>query len=366
MSQAHENASSERIRRLVDRARERQASDLHLDPVEGAALRVFTKIERLPDTIVEAGEIAAFLDDTFDKLARARLEKLGMADSSYADGRLGAIRIHASRGRLGPRLAIRLLSHSVPELEALQLPDVVATLSEVRSGMILISGPPGNGKTTTIVSLLARICARSALHVMTLESPIEHVLRWQRSIVSQYEVGRDVSSFAEGVRGALRADPNVLFIGELRELETVTACLQAAESGHMVFAALHAPSETPQAVNRLVGLFPSNEQERARWRIAESLRALVGLRLLPARDGSGLRPAAEIMLGTEAVRRLIRDGSIHMVRTTIASSRREGMQLLETALSDLVAEGAVDLATARAASHYPDEVREAPVALRRR
>jgi twitching motility protein PilT len=197
--------------------------------------------------------------------------------------------------------------------------------------MILISGPPGNGKTTTIVSLLARICARSALHVMTLESPIEHVLRWQRSIVSQYEVGRDVSSFAEGVR-----------------------------------AALHAPTETPQAVNRLVGLFPSNEQERARWRIAESLRALVGLRLLPARDGSGLRPAAEIMLGTEAVRRLIRDGSIHMIRTTIASSRREGMQLLETALSDLVAEGAVDLATARSASHYPDEVREAPVALRRR
>ncbi|GAC1498436.1 MAG: hypothetical protein NVS2B8_07840 [Vulcanimicrobiaceae bacterium] len=191
-----------------------------------------------------------------------------------------------------------------------------------------------------------------------MSDPIEYQHRWLRSVVTQYEVGRDVATFAEGVRGALRADPDVLFIGELRGVETVTACLQAAETGHVVFAALHTPSETPQAINRIIGLFPSDEQENARTRLADSLRALIGLRLLPLADQSGLRAAAEVMVSTEAVRRLIRDGATHQLRGAISSGRKEGMQTLETHLCELVAAGDIDLAAARAASLYPDDVRE--------
>jgi len=192
--------------------------------------------------------------------------------------------------------------------------------------------------------------------------PIEYQHRWLRSVVTQYEVGRDVATFADGVRGALRADPDVLFIGELRGVETVTACLQAAETGHVVFAALHTPSETPQAINRIIGLFPSDEQENARVRLADSLRALVGLRLLPLADRSGLRAAAEVMVASEAVRRLIRDGATHQLRSTIASGRKEGMQTLETHLGELVASGDIDLGSARAASLYPEEIKESPAA----
>ncbi len=357
--------SPERIFELIARGRERQASDLHVEPEHGAAYRIFTQIERVP-AAPDAREIAAFLDATVDRLARARLEKKGAADAVYAAERIGAIRIHASRGRAGPRLAIRLLARSIPELSTLRLPSVVDSFATLNSGLVLVVGPTGSGKTTTISSILDRINDSLAKHIITCEDPIEYTHRWSRSIVSQYEIGRDVASFADGVRDALRADPDVLFIGELRGLDTVTSCLQAAESGHLVFAALHTPSETPQAINRIVGLFAPHEQENARVRVADALRALVGLRLVPLRDGSGLRAAAEIALANDAVRRLVRDGNTHQMRAAIASARREGMQTLEAHLGELVASGDVDVAAARSASSYPDEIREAAAPLRRR
>lgn len=349
---------AERIFALLERGRERQASDLHVEPGQGAAFRIYTNVEHARGAVFDVADVMAFLDETVDKLSRARLDKIGIADAVYADERVGAIRIHASRGKHGPRLAIRYLARAIPELETLALPEIVRSFTELSSGLVLVAGPSGSGKSTTIASLLDRINATSNKHIVTFEDPIEYQHRWLRSVVTQYEVGRDVATFADGVRGALRADPDVLFIGELRGVETVTACLQAAETGHVVFAALHTSSEASQAVNRIIGLFPSGEQETARVRLADSLRALVGLRLLPRKDGSGLRAAAEVALASEAVRRLIRDGSMHQLRATIVGAKRDGSQTLEAHLCDLVASGDVDLATARAASLYPDEVRD--------
>ncbi len=349
-------AGAERILDLVATGRRRQASDLHVEPGHGAAYRIYTAIERIATTPIEAADVLSFLDMTLDKLARARLDKLGIADAVYAHEQTGAIRIHASQGKRGPRVAIRLLARAIPELDSLGLPDIVTSFAELRSGLVLVSGPTGSGKTTTIASILDRINATSHKHIITFEDPIEYTHAWLRSVVTQYEVGRDVSGFAEGIRGALRADPDVLFIGELRGLDTVSACLQAAETGHLVFAALHTPSETAQAVNRIIGLFPSGEQESARVRLADSLRALVGLRLVPLQDGSGLRAAVEIALANDAVRRLIRDGAMHQLRTTIGMSRREGMQTLEAHLGELIAAGEIDATAARAASLYPEEI----------
>jgi len=350
---------------LIARGRERQASDLHIEPGQGAAYRIFTRIERLPSS-PQSTEVAAFLDAAVDRLSRSRLEKNGFADAVFATERIGAVRIHASRGRSGPRLAIRLLARSIPELSSLKLPEIVDSFVGLRSGLVLFVGPPGSGKTTTIAAILDRINDSLPKHIVTFEDPVEYSFRWSRSIVTQYEIGRDIASFAEGVRGALRADPDVLFIGELRGLDTVTACLHAAESGHVVFAALHTPSETPQAINRIIGLFAPAEQENARLRVADALRALVGLRLVPLRDGSGLRAAAEIVIANEAVRRLIRDGNAHQLRATVSTSRREGMQTLEAHLTEMIANGDVEAATARSVSLYPDEIREPAAPIRRR
>ncbi len=357
--------SADRIFDLIARGRERQASDLHVEPGQGAAYRIFTRIERL-QSVPESREVTAFLDATIDRVSRSRLEKNGIADAAYSAERIGAVRIHASRSRNGPRLAIRLLARSIPELSTLALPDIIESFTTMRSGLVIFAGPTGSGKSTTIASILDRINDSLHKHIVTFEDPVEYTHRWLRGIVTQYEIGRDVTNFAEGIRGALRADPDVLFIGELRGLDTVTACLQAAESGHVVFAALHTPSETPQAINRIIGLFAPAEQESARLRLADALRALVGLRLLPLRDGSGLRAAAEIVIANEAVRRLIRDGNVHQLRATIATSRREGMQTLESHLSDMVAGGDIDVATARSVSMYSEEIREPAGQFRRR
>ena len=353
-----EGVTGETIFALLERGRTLQASDLHLEPGQGAAYRIYTQVRRIDHVVPTIAEVEAFVASTIDRLSRARLDKLGIADAVYADDRVGAVRIHASRGKNGTRLAIRLLARSIPELESLKLPDIVTSFTELRSGLLIVAGPTGSGKTTTVASLLDRINATAFKHLITFEDPVEYTHRWLRSIVSSYEVGRDVSTFAEGVRGAMRADPDVIFIGELRGVETVSACLQAAETGHVVFAALHTPSEAPQAINRIIGLFPADEQESARARLSDSLRAILGLRLLPLKDGSGLRVAAEVVIANEAVRRLIREGAVHQMRSVISSSRREGMQTLESHLAELVAAGEVDLATARAASLFPDDVRE--------
>ena len=340
---------------LLERGRERQASDLHIEPGQGAAYRIHTDVERIVGVAFEGSDVAAFLEQTVDKRSRAHLDKLGVADAVYADERVGSIRIHASRGTFGPRLAIRLLARSIPELETLEHPRVIESFAALRSGLVIVAGPTGSGKSTTIASLLDRINATSSKHIVTFEDPVEYRHRWLRSIVTQYEVGRDVATYADGVRGALRADPDVLSIGELRGLETVTACLQAAETGHLVFAALHTSSETSQAVNRIIGLFPAEEQVQARARLADMLHAVLGLRLLPRRDRTGLRSAAEVAIVNDEIRKLIREGPTHQIRGTLFDNHG-GSQTLEMHLSRLVAAGDIELGAARAASAYPSEV----------
>lgn len=344
------------VRRAIERARELGASDVHIDPLEGVALRIFSRIERLAGASVDAAAIDSFVTETFDPLARARLDKLGTADSTYVDVGVGSLRIHASRSRGNVRLALRLLPVDLPALESLLLPKAVAALGASRSGVVIVASPPGNGKTTAAIALLARLCQTSAQHILTIERLTEYPMRWQSSIVTQYEVGRDVATFAEGVRGAMRADPDVIFVGELADADTLAASLEAAEAGHLIFATLAAPPETPQVLGRLITLFPTEDQERVRGRMADALRGIIGLRLVTVRDGSASRAAVEILIVNETVRRIIREGAFHQTRSQLSRHTRDGMRTLELSLSDLVAEGAIDLEVARAASQYPEEI----------
>ena len=335
-------------------------SDLHIEGNEPPWQRVDGAMARMALPVVEPESVRSFCETYLSKPEYERLSgPHGAADGALQHPSFGAIRIHAFRGENGLALSLRLLRDGVPELASLGLPAIVSSFADYATGLVLFTGPTGSGKSTTIASLLDRINATSRKHIVTFEDPVEYTHRWLTSVVTQYEVGRDVATFADGVRGALRADPDVLFIGELRGVETVTACLQAAETGHLVFAALHTSSETSEAVNRIIGLFPAEEQGNARTRLADSLRAVVGLRLLPRRDGTtGLRAATEIALVNEAVRRIIRDGATHQLRATITTGKRDGSQTLEAHLSQLVASGEIDVAAARAASLYPEEIRD--------
>jgi len=357
VTKAHDDSVPESLANLIERARSAQATDVHVDAAQGVAFRVASCIRRISRAAPAHEDIQRFVEVALERLPRARLDKLGIADTLYADDRVGALRVHVSRGLRGYRLAIRLLVRAVPDLSTLRLPAIVASFGEYRYGLILLCGPSGSGKTTTAASLLQRANESSARHVVTFEAPIEHVLTWGTSVVTQYEVGRDVATYAHGIRGALRADPDIIFIGELSDDDAAAACLQAAESGHLVLGALDAPPDVPLALNRFIGLFPVDEQQRARNRLSDNLRAVLALRLVPASDGSGLRAAAEILLSNDAVRRMVRDGALHTLRSVLAANKKAGMQTLEMSLGDLVSAGDVDLEIARSIALYPEEIR---------
>ena len=344
------------------------ASDVHIEPVEGRSGRVRLDVDGVLqlDRTLEEG-----LFERVISLVKVRSNMNTGETRLPQDGRLSVtfdgrgFDVRSSTIPVGglEKIVLRFLQRFdlVPDLEQLGMGSEL--LARYQKGLkrpgsfCVIAGPTGSGKSTTSYASLQTISLDHS-NVCSVEDPVEYTHLWLKSVVTQYEVGRDIATFAEGVRGALRADPDVLFIGELRGVETVTACLQAAETGHLVFAALHTPSESAQAVNRIIGLFPADEQDNARMRLADSLRALVGLRLLPLRDGTGLRAAAEIAVTNDALRRMIRDGSTHQLRLLIASSRREGSQTLETHLGELVSDGLIELSAARSVSLFPDEIRE--------
>ena len=350
------------------------ACDVHIEPTDERAGRVRLDVDGVlqHDRQLEAGlfeRVVALLKVRSNmNTGESRLPQDGRLAINF-DGR--AFDVRASTIPVGglEKIVLRFLQRFdlVPDLEQLGMSgEVLGRYQRAlkRPGAFaVVAGPPGSGKTTTVAALVDRANKTSARHIVAYETPIEYVHVWQRSIVTQYEVGRDVSSFAEGVRGALRCDPNLVVIGEMKEADTAEAALAAAEAGHVVFATLHTPSETSYAVNRIVGLFPAGEHDRVRGRLAEVMHSIVALRLLPLRGGRGLRPATEILVVTDGVRRHLRDGSLHQIRSLLSSSRQDGSQTLERDLDDLVAGGYIEYADAFAAANYPSEL-AVPAALR--
>jgi twitching motility protein PilT len=291
-----------------------------------------------------------------DRTSRARLEATGQADVTHASVGTGALRIHASRGRKGPRLAIRLLAESIPNLRELGLPSSITSLVEFPSGLVLVAGPPRSGKSTVLAGLVERLNQSQSAHIVALETSSEHSYRWEKSVVSQYEVGRDVSSIVAGLQGALRSDTDILVIGDVQGIEIAAGALQAAEAGFLVLAAMRSPAETATAISRLVALFPIDEQEPVRHRFADAVRAIAALRLVPSRDRRALRPAVEILIVTDAIRRLFRDGAVHQVRPLMSTLVKSGSQTLERHLNELIADREISAEDARKAANHPNEI----------
>ena len=345
-----------RLAEVLHVARLRNASDIHLCAGGQPVLRVDGNLEPQPTVTSSEDEIAVITEVLLSERARTQLAQTGDATVSYCEGDVGIIRVHAYRTGSGTALALRLLATSLPRLDALQLPPAVAAFTERSHGLVIIAGPTGSGKSTLLATLIDRINRESARHIVTIEDPIEYVHRSIRSIVSQREVGRDVPTFVEALHGALRVDPDVILVGEMRDPATMHAALTAAETGHLVLATLHT-GDAPQTVDRIIGAFGGDTQELVRIQLAQTLIGVVCMRLLPRAGGVGRRCAAEVLVANDAVRTLIRDGKTHQIRNIISTNRQVGMQTLEAHLSDLIARREITLESAKLATERPEELR---------
>ena len=265
-------------------------------------------------------------------------------------------RISAFRQRGSVGLVLRLIPYRIPTFDELGLPPVIRSLATRTQGLILVTGPTGSGKSSTLAAIVNQILAARPCHVITIEDPIEYVYRHQLGIVEQREVGADVPSFAQALRGCLRQTPDVLLVGEMRDLETIQTVITVAETGHLVLATLHT-NDTAQAVDRMVDVFPAEQQQQVRIQLSNTLSAVIYQQLLPRRDGRGRVAAFEVLLDSMAVQNLIKEGKTRQLRNVLETSGKDGMLTMERSLSELIRAGVVDHAVAAARAQYPDELR---------
>lgn len=345
-----------RLAETLHLARTRGASDVHLIAGTPPVLRVDGSLETQQGPCVDDREIDSIAATVLSASAREQLESSGDVTTAYRALDLGTVRIHAYRTARGLAFAMRLLAISVPDLEALHLPPVVLTLIDRPAGLVLFTGPTGSGKSTALSALVAGINHAHSKHIITIEDPIEYEHVSERSVISQRQVGADVGSYAQAIYGALRCDPDVILIGEMRESSTIHAALTAAETGHLVLSTLHT-GDAPQTVDRVIGAFTGEMQDHVRILLAQTLAAVVCTRLVPRACGQGRRSAVEVMIATDAVRNVIRDGKTHQLRNIIATSKDAGMQTLEAHLSDLLARREITLDAAKVATERADDLR---------
>jgi len=340
---------------LLTLAAERDASDILLVAGSPVALRVNGALMPSNGKPLSTEEIRGLLLPLLTAEQSEELQQQRALDLCFLREPVGRFRanFHYQRGTLAA--SIRLLPAQIPTLESLHLPPTLAQLTERRQGLILLTGPTGCGKTSTLAALIDMINARRRDHIITIEDPIEYRRANRNSIVEQIEVGRDTPGFAQAVRAVLRQNPDVILVGEMRDAETVAAALTAAETGHLVLSTLHT-NDAAQTMSRILDTFPAGNQQQTRQQLSLALLAIIAQQLVPAADRSGRYPALEIMMATHAIRNLIRTGHDHQMRSHITTGRAEGMMTMEQSLSDLVRAGRIDRDTALAHCGHPMEL----------
>jgi twitching motility protein PilT len=330
------------------------ATDLHLIPGlppmarRGGTLAPLGSVEALDETAVKA-VVAQLLE------GRDGLDAAGDLDFAFSFGDHSRFRGNIYRQNGSVAVALRAIPLAIPTPEELGLPPVVQQVLGAPSGLLIVTGPTGGGKSTTLAGLLDWINTERACHILTLEDPIEYVFEHRRSMITQREIGADVASFPAGLRAALREDPDVLLVGEMRDLESIQATLTIAETGHLVLATMHT-NDTAQAIDRIIDVFPAERRPQIQLQLASTLLAVVFQRLLPTAERGQLVAAFEVMVATNAVRNLVREGRSRQLRNVIATGQADGMQTYEQALSALVSAGVVAHDVAAASSSHPKEV----------
>jgi twitching motility protein PilT len=348
-----------RIGPLLDALFDQGATDLLLSVGAPPSLRIDGRLTPAMSRVLTAQQTEELVDEIVADAARKVLEDAGAVDFSFQWGDRGRVRGNAFRQRSTYAIALRAIPTAIPSFADLRLPKIVEQLVELPRGLILVTGPTGSGKSTTQASMLDWINRSRAQHIITLEDPIEYVHNNKRCIVDQREVGVDCPDFETALRSALREDPDVLLVGEMRDLESIRMALTIAETGHLVFGTLHT-NDTSQTVSRIVDVFPAVQQQQIRVQLAGTLEAVIHQQLLP-KLGGGLVAAFEVLLATHPVRNLIRENKPNQLRNVILTSLKDGMQTLEMSLSELVEAGLLDHDVAIGVSMNPAEVAKARV-----
>ncbi|HWC12835.1 MAG TPA: PilT/PilU family type 4a pilus ATPase [Acidimicrobiales bacterium] len=330
-------------------------SDLHLTTGSPPALRIRGEVVRLQ----EYGELAAqdlqkMIYSILTQRQREAFEKELELDLSYTVPGRSRFRVNVFRQRDAVGAVMRVIPFEIKPLEALGVPASVATFARLPRGFVLVTGPTGSGKSTTLASLIDLVNRESAGHIMTVEDPIEFLHSHKRCVVNQRELGTDTRSFAAALKHALRQDPDVILVGEMRDLETIQVALTAAETGHLVFGTLHT-QDAPQSVDRLIDVFPPSQQEQIRVMIAGTLQGVVCQQLLPTADGKGRAVACEVMVATSAIRNLIREAKTHQMYSAIQAGKQYGMVTMDQSLADLVRAGRVTYEAALERANNPPE-----------
>jgi twitching motility protein PilT len=341
---------------LLEQMVARGASDLHLSVGSKPAIRVNGHIERLEEIdVLRPEDTQQLLYQILSSEQQKNFEIKRQLDFAHGVPGLARFRVNVyfQRGSLGG--AFRLIPEAIKSLEELGLPGALHQLAEKPRGLVLVTGPTGSGKSTTLASLIDEVNRTRSEHILTIEDPVEFVHRHKKCIVNQREIGFDAPSFAEGLRAALRQDPDVILVGEMRDLETIGTALTAAETGHLVLGTLHTQSAS-STVDRIIDVFPPAQQEQVRIQIAGALQGIVTQALLPTADGSRRVAALEILLPDDATRNLIRQGKVEQIYTIMQTGTQRGMQTMEQSLAELTLRGVVTLETALARSSRPDQL----------
>ncbi len=321
------------------------ASDLHLSAGLPPLIRVSGDIRRINTPALEHREVREMIYDIMNDLQRKSYEENLEIDFSFEIPNLSRFRVNAFVQQRGAAAVFRAIPSEVLSLETLNAPEIFRSIAEYPRGIVLVTGPTGSGKSTTLAAMIDHINTQSPGHILTIEDPIEFVHRAKKSLINQRELGPHTHSFANALKSALREDPDVVLIGELRDLETIRLALTAAETGHLVFATVHT-SSAAKTIDRIVDVFPGAEKDMVRAMLSESLKAVISQTLLK-KVGGGRVAAHEIMLGTGAIRNLIRENKIAQMYSLIQTGQNLGMQTLDQCLEKLVREGLVDANEAR-------------------
>jgi twitching motility protein PilT len=336
-----------------------QANDLHLKVGQPPKLRLFGRLKDTTGNVLTEEKMEQLVFEILSPAQKEIVLKHGALDFAYEIGDQDRFRINIFRQRGMISLAARRVSAKIPPFEELHLPKILEMICERAQGLVLVVGPTGCGKTTTIASMINYINNTRSCHIVTIEDPIEYLFKDAKAIVSQREIGIDVHDFEDALRYLMRQDPDVVFVGEMRDAKTVTAGMRAAETGHLVFGTMHSANAS-QAIHRLLDLFPQTERDLTRQTLSLALAAIVSQVLLPCiRDGIDRIPAVEILLANPAVRKLISEGRENELPNVIRSSQQEGMQDLTDNLCELVKDGSIDPKDAYRYAPNKDELKMA-------